>query len=291
LTAIRSVVLALASVLLWASPALAWDSAKLWYADAHGVEAAGGGILATGGATDYGIQCVHCHIEPEENIDLTFTPSPAFDNVGDVLYYEPGTEYVFTVNLIGEYLGLDECVTDGFNYNFFAATFEDAAGNNTGTLASDGGQTQGSNCPAEAPARAENAPGTTVLYGDCRAVIARDLLPLGTTEWTFSWTAPPAGTGDVTLFGGGVDSNCDMNSKNDDVKMVKITLSDASERAQNLGIPGSDPGLTGLPLSPLGSVAERGALFGSGTLTWLTVSLAVLALAGAHRRTRRRRWA
>jgi hypothetical protein len=291
LTAIRALLFGLVSALcFWASPAHAWDSQKFWYAPAHGADPGGGGILGTGSQADYGIQCLHCHIEPEENIDLTFTPTPAFENDGDVVYYEPGTEYEFTVNLLGEYLGLDECPEGGFNYNFFVATFEDAAGNPIGTLASDGGQVRGGNCPEDPPARSEDAPGTTIMYSDCRAVIARDLLPIGTTQWSFSWTAPPAGTGDVTLFGGGVDSNCDMFSMNDDVKMVKLTLSDGSERAQAFRAPGG-----GGPLSqkhsPFGSTADRGVLIGSGDLVWLTSGFLALALAGILRRIRRSRWA
>lgn len=236
--------------LLWAPSALAWDSAELWHAPADGRVPGGGGVVGTGSKTDFRIECLHCHIEPKQNIGLTFAP---FDTAGDIVYYEPGAQYEIQVNLVGESLGKpeSECPPNGVNVNLFAATFENTQGQSVGILESDTGQRQGTNCPANAPEKGSITTGSTLLYRDCRTIFVRDLMPEGTTQWQFRWTAPAAGTGDVILYAGGVDGNCDMMSMGDDVKMVKLTLTEGSQRASVFSAPARRQRNPGGALSPL----------------------------------------
>lgn len=236
---------------LWpAAPAvaLAWDGPALWNAPADGMQPGGGGIYATGGARDFRIVCSHCHISPANRIDLTmaFQPALAAGNA-----YRPGQQYQVTAALLGERLGLSGCGQFMNNVNSFAATFEDAAGQTVGSLSSDAGQTAAS-CPPAAP----TAPlsGTTMLYGDCHAVAANG--KPGVTSWRFSWTAPAAGTGAVTLYYGGVDGNCDMSSLDDDVKVGTMSLGEAS--ASRL------PARSGRALAALGSLPALGLVVALG---------------------------
>ncbi len=212
--------LLLTIVALWPAAARAWDAPALWNAPSDGMQPGGGGIYATGGARDFRIVCTHCHIAPASRINLSiaFAPALAAGNA-----YRPGQQYQIAANLTGERLGLSGCGQFMNNVNAFAATFEDAAGQTTGTLASDAGQSA-SSCPPAAP----TAPlaGTTTLYGDCHAVVSNGRP--GETVWRFSWTAPTAGTGPVTVYYGAVDGNCDMSSLNDDAKVGTMSLGEAT---------------------------------------------------------------
>jgi hypothetical protein len=221
----RLKLLVIIAALLVAFPAMAWDGLDLWYAPAQSMPPGGGGIVGTGGLSESSIQCVHCHIKPEQKIDAVVTSVPAF---GASTAYTPGQKYQLTVKMTGEHLGFNNCPSGGMNNNGFAATFEDAAGRNVGTLASDSGQMQGPSCPQDAP-KPKTLTGTTYLYDDCRVILP--LTMEGATQWTFSWTAPARGTGDVTIFAGVIDGSCDMTSLNDDGKMIKLILSESSATA------------------------------------------------------------
>jgi hypothetical protein len=223
--------LIVAALTFFSLPASAWDGIPLWYGTAHGASPGGGGIVGTGGLSESSIECVHCHMKPEKKIDATVTPVPAF---GAGTSYAPGQKYQFTVKLVGEHLGLAQCDQYMANNNGFAATFENASGQNVGSLASDSGQVQGSACPKDPP-KGDTLTGTTVMYDDCRVILPRTdgvSLP-NVTQWKFSWTAPPRGAGDVVMYAGVVDGNCDMSSLNDDAKMIKLTLSESAATVMN----------------------------------------------------------
>ncbi len=234
--------LAIAAI-LWPASAAAWDSPPLWNEPADGMQPGGGGIYATGGGRDFRITCTHCHITPTNRIDLAVAFVPALDT-GNA--YRPGQQYQVTVNLLGERLGMSGCGQFMRNVNAFAATFEDAAGQTTGTLASDAGQSA-SSCPPASPT--SPFAGSTVLYGDCHAVISNN--KPNVTSWRFSWTAPSAGAGPVTLYYGGVDGNCDMSSLEDDVKEGTMSLGESSAAR-------SRPGSGGAALAMLGGVPALG---------------------------------
>jgi hypothetical protein len=68
-------------------------------------------------------------------------------------------------------------------------------------------------------------PGTTYVYGDCHGVL---FVPkVNTVSWTFSWTAPPPGAGELTIYYGVVDGDAHgKSSLGDDVKMGTIKLAE-----------------------------------------------------------------
>ncbi len=260
----------LISSMLMSASAFAWDSASLWYDPAEGAKATpydimpgGGGVLATGGQSDFAITCANCHIKGATGygaIGLTITPAlPTM--------YKPGMKYDFTVKMTGEHLGMGMC--DQYvlgNINQFAMTFEDAAGKPVGTLSTDYGTS--SACPKAAP-DPKTFKGSTYLYSDCRAVISTP--EPNRTSWTFSWTAPTKGSGGITAFWGAVDGDCMMDSKMDDVvvgngQMGEGLASYVAPRP-HLG-PGSNPAL------------------GNGMAPW---SLAFAPLVGAIIAWRRKR--
>jgi hypothetical protein len=212
---------ALAAFLL-PQTARAWDGPDLWYGDPAGQMPGGGGLLGTGSARDRGITCAHCHTKAAGLIDLDLAFTPPLPTVGGQPTYAPGQTYQVAVKLVGEHLGQSGCGQYLTHTNNFAAAFEDMSGQPTGVLASDSGQSAAS-CPASVP---KPINGSTVLYGDCHGITSSGQQNVG--AWSFSWTAPPGGTGPVLVFYGAVDGNCDMMSMNDDVKVGKLKLGEAT---------------------------------------------------------------
>jgi hypothetical protein len=217
---IVAMVLAIASL---ASPALAWDGPPYWFDPANGAPATpynvspgGGGILGTGGAGDYNITCANCHVKAAGQIGLTL----AFDGAPPPAMYTPGHAYQVTATMTGEHLGLSGCMGSPplANNNNFAMTAEDDSGMVAGSFAADSGSSAA--CPPAAPDPQRFSTGT-YLYGDCHAVLTTGA---GRTSWSFTWTAPAAGAGNVTVHYAGVDGDCMMDSLNDDVKVGTITM-------------------------------------------------------------------
>jgi hypothetical protein len=210
------------AVLLSPAAARAWDGPNYLYADAAGQQPGAGGLIGTGGAKDRGITCAHCHTQSQGLISVKVDFTPALPTVGGQTTYSPGQQYQVSVKLLGEHLGLSGCGQYTANVNNFAAAFEDGTGKPTGVLGSDSGQSSAS-CPAALP---KPINGTTVLWGDCHAITSAG--KPDQTSWSFTWTAPAAGTGPVRLHYGAVDGNCDMMSMNDDVRAGSMTLGEAS---------------------------------------------------------------
>jgi len=210
---------------------------KSWHESATGVagtnRAGAGGYYGTGGKTDKGIKCSHCHILPAGTtsmIGITVTANPAFVVAGNDTKYVPGQAYVITIAMTGEHLGGGKGSNDPTsmnNHNGMAATIENANGQRAGRFQSDAGQDSNA-CPTQNPY--PGMPGavspvgkTTFMYGNCHGVLPLQLQKL--TSWTFTWTAPAAGAGDLTLFIGMVDGDTDGNSSlNDDVQEKSIPL-------------------------------------------------------------------
>lgn len=215
-------VAAAAATFLAPTLAFAWDGVDLWYDSAAGKMAGGGGIIATGAVTDYNITCAHCHIKAPNKIDATFEFTPPMAMVGNQPVYTPGQSYQINVSLVGESLGLSNCGQYMMNANNVGVAVEDASGKMAGELASDSGQTA-SSCKTTPPA--QPIQGTTALYGDCHAAVGTGAENL--SNWNFTWTAPKAGAGPLTLYYGVVDGNCDMTSYNDDVKVGTIKMGEA----------------------------------------------------------------
>ncbi len=202
------------------TPAFAWDGAGMWYRAADDDNPGGGGILGTGGGHDHGIKCTDCHVnrktEPALGFTLAFAPPITTT-------YVPGQRYQVTAQLSGAQLGSPCNMQYTQNVDNFAASFEDDTGAPAGALASDSGPTS-SNCATQ-PQTTD--PGTTTLDGDCAVIFARGAP--NTDTWTFTWTAPASG--DVRIFYGAVDGDCDMMSMGDAVVVSSRTLAPAPSAA------------------------------------------------------------
>jgi hypothetical protein len=185
--------------------------------------AGGGGIYGTGGATDYGIKCSHCHINnnnQQGHLTMNVVPTPAFQSVGGADAYKPGQTYAITVTMMGEHLGLANTAMTG-NINQMAFTVEDnATGKLAGVLTSDEGKSSSSCTVADPYPKTYNGgvtnpsdtSKTTIVFGTCHAVLG--LPGQARTQWKFSWTAPASG--DLTIFVGAVDGDTDGKSSLDD---------------------------------------------------------------------------
>ncbi len=188
---------------------------KSWHEKSTGIatggmnRAGGQGRYGTGGRTDRGIKCSHCHIKGPGLITMSLTPVPAFTKKNGDDAYTPGTRYTITVQLTNEQksAGLMN------NKNLFALAIENASGQRAGRYITDSGQ-DSQTCSLANPFATSPAGKTTFVYGDCHAVLALDFPRL--TQWTFDWVAPAAGAGDLTMFVGMVDGNSDGESSLDD---------------------------------------------------------------------------
>lgn len=191
-----------------------------------GNRAGGGGIYGTGGNQDWGLTCAHCHVKAAGQIDAMIAPTPAWQNVGGQLAYKPGQAYSITVTMLGEHLRGTAAMD---NLNGMAMTFENASGAASGTLASDTPGNSAANCPMNAPTGTPS--GTTYVYGPagtgCKTVV---YVPKpNTTAWTFTWTAPAAGAGQITGYYGVVDGDHDgKSSLDDDVKVGTLRLAEGN---------------------------------------------------------------
>jgi hypothetical protein len=216
-----AIVTGAATVLLPAAAALAFPFGSSWHMPADGVRAGAGGLYGLGSVTDWGVTCAHCHVGGAGTIGVTIAPTPAWQLVNNVEAYKPGQLYNITLTMTGEHKGLNQ---GNNNLTGMAFTVEDAAGAVKGVLGTDNGVSSAS-CPPTYPA--QDPAGSTYVYGDCHGVL---FVPHpNATSWTFSWTAPPAGGGQLTLYYGVVDGDANgKSSKDDDTKMGTIKLVEGS---------------------------------------------------------------
>ncbi len=202
----------------------AFSNSGEWHETADGPYAAGGDIHGTGSNHDWGVTCAHCHINDKQQqgkIDFTISTSPAFAKKNGLDSYVPGTTYQVTTAMTGEHLGLALVNT---NFNGFGLTIEDQSGKTQGVFLSDETPPKSSvNCVA-VPTMLPDAivKGTTTVRGDCHTLVS--LAKSNLTTWTFSWTAPAAGAGPLTIYYGVVDADYSTNgstrsSLGDDVKV------------------------------------------------------------------------
>jgi hypothetical protein len=197
-------------------PATAFPAMHYWHLAASGEtnnnqnRAGADGLYGSGGPHDFGIQCVDCHIDAPGNVDLAFDFAPTLGTSGNDATYSPGQTYVVTVTMTGE--SLTNPNNPNMDTNLFVATFEDDGGNVMGSLTSDTPNNSSMNCPPTWPSGVPN--GTTFVYGDCHGILAVQGTKL--TQWTFSWQAPGAGAGNVTMWYGGVDGDTSGDSSQHD---------------------------------------------------------------------------
>lgn len=170
----------------------------------------GGGLFYTGAPSEKGWDCSTCHIRPEGKIRVNLTTSPA--GLVQSATYSPGVAYQFSVGLQGEHRGLS---SGRSNFNGFALLISDGQGRPAGTIS------------GYAPED---------IYQANETKIASTGKKVGTASWSFTWTAPKAGTGAVTLYlamvdGNGADSPPTVTQTDpfgDDVIAVKLNLKDAT---------------------------------------------------------------
>jgi hypothetical protein len=203
---------------------LAFANSGEWHESADGPLAAGGDIHGTGSNHDWGVTCAHCHINDKQQqgkIDFTITTTPAFAKKNGLDSYVPGTTYQITTAMTGEHLGLALVNT---NFNGFGLTIEDQSGKTQGVFTSDETPPKVStNCVA-VPTMVPDAiiKGTTTIRGDCSTLVS--LAKSNLTTWNFTWKAPAAGAGQLTIYYGVVDADYSTNgstrsSLGDDVKI------------------------------------------------------------------------
>ncbi|MEP7125408.1 MAG: hypothetical protein ABJE95_31035 [Byssovorax sp.] len=201
----------------------AFSNAGEWHEPADGPFAAGGDIHGTGSNHDWGITCAHCHTNDKQQqgkIDFTIVASPAFGKKNGLDSYVPGTTYQITTAMVGEHLGMGLST----NFNGFGLTIEDQSGTTQGIFMSDETPPKSSvNCVA-VPTLVPDAivKGSTTVRGDCHTLVS--LAKTDVTTWHFSWQAPPAGAGQLTIYYGVVDADYTTNgstrsSLGDDVKI------------------------------------------------------------------------
>jgi hypothetical protein len=178
--------------------------------------AGGGGIWGTGSKMDKGLKCSNCHIDPDGMIDATVEFTPPLTNGA----YSPGQPYTIKVTLLNEVHVQD--ATHPNTLNGFGLTFENAGGTRAGVLRSDIAGVDSNSCPANYPAT-NPTNGTSYVYGNCNAII---YVPKNnTTVWNMGWTAPAAGSGEVSMYYSVVDGDhTDKSSLDDDVKEGVLTI-------------------------------------------------------------------
>jgi hypothetical protein len=141
----------------------------------------GGGLFYTGAPRERGWTCEACHVDPPVPVQVVVRIEPGALLVDRV--YVPGQSYDLTVTLENEQLGR---MAARSNFNGMAMTVMDesgaVAGDFSGFAAED-------------------------FYVRGRSIIASSGTTVGVTEWSFRWTAPEAGRGDITLYLGVVDGN------------------------------------------------------------------------------------
>ena len=226
----------IAASMAFAAPASGFSTLQQWGEAAHGPTPGGGFVFGTGSRHDRGVTCGMCHTNDKAqqlgNLAMTFTPTPAWESVQGASGYKPGQVYQIAVNMSSTagLFGTGKAP----DHNDFAVTVEDQNGVLAGVLASDscpGGQNCAStaNCsPVFTPLGMLPPSATTHIYGPaCTTIVTIPRQNPALTTWHFTWTAPAAGAGPVTLFYGAVDgdaSGTPVRSVGDDVVIGTIKL-------------------------------------------------------------------
>lgn len=214
----------LAPVLL-VSSAWAWHEPNEFFDAPNSPIPGGGALLGTGSVHDQHTLCIDCHKGGPHMVGMTFTFTPPMGGTPAAPRYTPGQAYQVVAHMTNE---SRVHPTSGRNLNGFLARFEDANAAAAGVLRGTMTFTTGGTC-----APAFNTPRTaatmttpslnTMTVGACDTVMFRDN---SINDWSFTWTAPAAGAGTITILWGGVDGNADTTSKNDDAGEGQVPLTE-----------------------------------------------------------------
>jgi hypothetical protein len=192
-----------ALLVLAAGTAHAWPTGEQFDGDPVS-EGGGGGHAFTGATRQARHDCAVCHTDPARTLRFTVEASPVslFDG------YQPGATYEMRVKLRGEHAAVDSLalgdacvptVAKRCDDNGFALEIDDVAGAPRGSFAPLGADGR---CGGAAPA--VDAETYVLAAGDA---VVHSGYHHGLDAWGFCWTAPPAGSGPLTLFAAVVDGN------------------------------------------------------------------------------------
>ena len=217
-----------ATTLVGTAAVYAFPFNKSWNEASTGVagtnRAGAGGYFGTGGRTDKGIKCSHCHIKGPGLIGVMMTVTPAFGSANGDDQYTPGTRYTYH---------------DDDDRRAQPPRHDEQQER-------DGRDHRGRERPPRRPVHLRRRPGhrrvpdgqplprrarggvacparprscTATVTASCRSISPH------LTAWTFDWVAPAAGAGDLTLYLGMVDGDSDGSSSlNDDTLERSLPL-------------------------------------------------------------------
>ena len=181
----------------------------------------GEGIYFTGAPRWTGLSCASCHANGPQALGIQISADPAGLFTDG---YTPGQTYAVEVVLTGETQGLDDggatCTvppgpTQHYTYapcnnNNFGLEIDAAYGPLQGASTYCAAQPDNGACPMPMPLTDPTivAPMGDAIFGN-RVHDANNPTTLDNdpTRWTFWFTAPPAGTGPLTLYATAVDGN------------------------------------------------------------------------------------
>jgi hypothetical protein len=145
----------------------------------------GGGVFYTGVPAERGWSCSACHVDAAGLVSITLQ-ADAQQDLADG-QYAPKRAYRMTATLTGEHEGLPRAgFNSAANFNSLAVSIIDQAGKPAGSI---------SGYAAED------------FYANGAATIVSAGQQVGATSWQFTWTAPGAGAGPVSIHIAAVDGN------------------------------------------------------------------------------------
>lgn len=211
--------LAMTLALLVAPAVHAFPNLYFWQTAAEAPNGGASFLYGTGGATELGVTCALCHVKGPGLVGVNVTATPAFGQKNGSAAYTPGTVYSISVTLVNENKGLGLGTK---NLNGMALTIENQTGQGVGLFTNDdtAGNTVNTMTCVQVPTTPPAAAGmlqanliargaTTYLIspnttgGGCYTVVSVNTPNLA--SWKFTWRAPAAGAGPLTIFYGAVD--------------------------------------------------------------------------------------
>jgi hypothetical protein len=172
-----------ALAILLVLPSLAWAYHPGKVFDDEPGAGGGGGIFYAGAPREHAWTCAACHIDAPGKVKLSLAANPS--SLLDEFRYTPGQKYMLTAQMVtAQELGTS---ATNSNYNGLVIEIVDEKGLPAGALS---GFSSNEFYSASSPTTIATAGQTTAE-----------------TSWTFTWTAPAAGSGQVTIYAGLVDGN------------------------------------------------------------------------------------
>ena len=236
----RIISLFVMTMALLAAPTVqAFPNLYFWQTAAEAPNGGASFLYGTGGATDLGVTCALCHVKGPGLLGVNVTPVPAFGQKNGSASYTPGTVYSISVTLMNENKGLG---LGPKNLNGMALTIENQTGQGVGLFTNDdtaGNMVNTTTCiqvPTMPPAAAAMLQANLIARGATTYLISPNntggggytVVSVNTpnlASWKFTWKAPAAGTGPLTVFYGAVDgATGGTSSLINDVKQGTLKL-------------------------------------------------------------------